>query len=306
MTEHPRETALARALVALEGLSCGDAFGENFSVDFADSVESPSETRSLPSSPWHFTDDTLMACSVFSVLARRGEIDQNLLANSFAENYDSGRGYGAGMHRLLNQIRGGEPWREAASSLFNGQGSFGNGSAMRVAPLGAYFADDLDRVAEQAELSSVITHKHPEAVAGAIAVAVSAALAWNCRNLKPTPAPDQFLCSVLRFVPESKVRSGIASASCISPNSSVLEAVSILGNGAEISAPDTVPFALWCAAKYLHNYEESLLSTARGGGDVDTNCAIVGGIVVLNTGTNGIPNCWRSTREQLPVALVGQ
>ena len=138
-----------------------------------------------------------MACSVFSVLARRGEIDQNLLANSFAENPDSGRGYGAGMHRLLNQIRGGEPWREAASSLFNGQGSFGNGSAMRVAPLGAYFADDLDRVAEQAELSSVITHKHPEAVAGAIAVAVSAALAWNCRNLKPAPAPDQFLCSVL-------------------------------------------------------------------------------------------------------------
>src|SRR5277367_1280549 len=192
MTENRRETAQARALISLEGLSCGDAFGENFSVDFADSVGSPSEIRTLPSSPWRFTDDTLMACSVLSVLARRGEIDQNLLANGFAENYDSGRGYGAGMHRLLNRMRRGEPWREAAGDLFDGQGSFGNSSAMRVAPLGAYFADDLDRVAEQAELSSVVTHTHPEAVAGAIAVAVSAALAWNCRRLSSVPAPNEF------------------------------------------------------------------------------------------------------------------
>jgi len=306
MTENRRETAQARALISLEGLSCGDAFGENFSVDFADSVGSPSEIRTLPSSPWRFTDDTLMACSVLSVLARRGEIDQNLLANSFAKNYDSGRGYGSGMHCLLNRIRRGEPWREAAGDLFDGQGSFGNGSAMRVAPLGAYFADDLDRVAEQAELSSVVTHTHPEAVAGAIAVAVSAALAWNCRRLSSAPAPNEFLCSVLSFVPKSKVRAGIASASCMSPNSSVLEAVGLLGNGAEISAFDTVPFALWCAAKHLRNYEEALLSTARGGGDVDTNCAIVGGIVVMTTGTNGIPNHWLSSREQLPVALVGR
>lgn len=61
------------------------------------------------------------------------------------------------MHGLLDSIRQGH-WRGEARSLFGGQGSFGNGSAMRVAPLGAYFADDLDMVVEQAERSAVTTH----------------------------------------------------------------------------------------------------------------------------------------------------
>lgn len=136
MTENRREVARARALVSLAGLSCGDAFGEGFFFHFDDGPESGLETRTPPAAPWHFTDDTLMAYSVLSVLARRGEIDQNLLAHGFADNCDSRRGYGAGMHSLLNRIRGGEPWREAAGSLFYGQGSFGNGSAMRVAHCG--------------------------------------------------------------------------------------------------------------------------------------------------------------------------
>jgi hypothetical protein len=40
-----------------------------------------------------------------------------------------------------------------------------------VAPLGAHFADDPERITEQASLSSIPTHCHPEAVAGAVAVA---------------------------------------------------------------------------------------------------------------------------------------
>ena len=60
--------------------------------------------------------------------------------------------------------------------LFGGEGSFGNGAAMRVAPLGAYFADELDAVVEQASFSAEVTHSHPEGIAGAIAVAVAAAL----------------------------------------------------------------------------------------------------------------------------------
>jgi ADP-ribosylglycohydrolase len=43
---------------------------------------------------------------------------------------------------------------------------------MRVAPIGAFFAEDLDLVVKQAQASAEITHTHPEAIAGAIAVAV--------------------------------------------------------------------------------------------------------------------------------------
>jgi ADP-ribosylglycohydrolase len=109
---------------------------------------------------------------------------------------------------------------------------------------------------------------------------------------------------VLALVPNSKVRTGIVSACNIGPNTSVQEAARLLGNGSEISAPDTVPFALWCAAQHLHNYEESLWFTVRGGGDIDTNCAIVGGITGMYTGLEGNTNNWRESREALPLVLT--
>ncbi|MFL5806229.1 MAG: ADP-ribosylglycohydrolase family protein [Roseiflexaceae bacterium] len=50
--------------------------------------------RALPQPPWHYTDDTMMALSIVSVLRQSGAIDQNLLARSFAERYERARGYG--------------------------------------------------------------------------------------------------------------------------------------------------------------------------------------------------------------------
>jgi hypothetical protein len=102
------------------------------------------------------------------------------------------------------------------------------------------------------------------------------------------------------LVPDSKVRSKIARARELSPGTPVISAVRVLGNGSYISAQDTVPFALWCAAQHLDNYEEALWLTVRGLGDIDTNCAIVGGIVALSTGVEGIPTEWRHNREPLP------
>lgn len=103
----------------------------------------------------------MMAISIVSTLEEHGEINQDHLAMSFARNYDSTRGYGPAMHGLLASIRQrGGHWREEVQALFEGQGSFGNGSGMRVAPLGAYFADDLDMVVEQAKRSAVTTHCH--------------------------------------------------------------------------------------------------------------------------------------------------
>ena len=67
-----------------------------------------------------------------------------------------------------------------------------------------------------------------------------------------------------------------------------------------ISAQDTVPFTLWCSGEQLDHYEEAFWLTLSGGGDADTTCAIVGGIVALSTGLDGIPAEWRARREALP------
>lgn len=290
---------IQRARCSLEGLSVGDAFGETFFIN-PDLVDGLIAERALAAREWTYTDDTLMALSIFSVLRQHGHIHQPALARSFAERYDSSRGYGPAMHRLLWEIKCGEDWSERASSLFAGQGSFGNGAAMRVAPIGAFFADDIEAVIEHATRSSVITHTHDEAIAGAIAVAVAVAHAHNLGASRVTPGRSEFLDSVLPHVPESEVHSLIRQARDMSASASVQFAVSVLGNGVRVSAQDTVPFALWCAATHLSNYEEALWLTVSGLGDRDTTCAIVGGIVASHTGTSGIPPEWLKSREPLP------
>ena len=119
-----REERLARARCSLEGLSVGDAFGDRFFLPVEEST-ARIQARLLPTPPWLYTDATLMALSIVSTLRHHGVIDQDFLAQSFAEQYDPSRGYGPSMHRLLTALRAGDPWREVASGQFAGQGSFG-------------------------------------------------------------------------------------------------------------------------------------------------------------------------------------
>src|SRR5712691_7454577 len=147
-----QEERLARARCSLEGLSVGDAFGEQF-FHQPDIAASRMVTHILPSPPWPYTDDTQMALSIVCILRQYGAIEQDRLAESFAERYDPARGFGPAMHRLLWSIRAGNPWKEAAAGQFAGQGSFGNGAAMRVAPIGAYFAEAMDDVVIEASKS---------------------------------------------------------------------------------------------------------------------------------------------------------
>jgi ADP-ribosylglycohydrolase len=291
---------MMRAAHSLQGLSCGDAFGQRFFLH-PEVAQSLIGQRALPSSPWRYTDDTAMAIAITEILEEHGEIRQESLAESFGRNFlaDPQRGYGAAMHILLPELASvPSAWKTIAPALFGGRGSFGNGAAMRVAPLGAYFADDLIKLIEQAELSAVITHSHPEGVAGAIAVALAAGLAWRYKSSRT--ASRDFLSEICDQVPESEVRRGIVTALALPSNATVESAVAALGNGSKISAQDTVPFALWAAASHLHNYEDALWTTVSGLGDRDTTCAIVGGIVAMSSGVETIPSSWIQAREPIP------
>jgi ADP-ribosylglycohydrolase len=302
--QRTREACMTRALESLEGLACGDAFGECF---FNEKNRAPEAraSRILPPAPWRFTDDTLMAISVCACLERFGGMEPEWLAESFARHYDPERGYGHAMNALLMRLDtiGAANWFEEAQQLFNGEGSFGNGAAMRVAPIGAYFAYDLNLVAEHATLSAIATHCHPEGIAGAIAVAVAAAVAWRNRAAARPMDATAFLEAVRVHTPEGGVRDGIDHALALPASTTPLDAALTIGNGARGSAQDTVPFALWSAARSLRNYEDALWETVNGGGDVDTNCAIVGGIVAVRAGADSIPGEWLRRREPLSSLL---
>lgn len=293
---------LARARLALEGLSVGDAFGECFfcPVELAmDRVQSQHD----PPPPWFYTDDTAMALSTYQCLAESGEIDRDRLAALFAAAYarDPMRGYGGTAHSILRGIGSGIPWQQAAGDAFSGMGSMGNGGAMRVPPLGAYFADDVEQLVVQARYSAEVTHAHPEGQAGAIAVALAAAWAWNHRIHRGEVDPKELISFVVSNTPDGDTRSRLRRALDIPFTRPPQIVGQMLGNGSEVTAPDTVPLAIWLAARHCWEYRTALWATASALGDVDTTCAIVGGIVALSSGVQSIPPEWISSREAVPV-----
>jgi ADP-ribosylglycohydrolase len=121
------------------------------------------------------------------------------------------------------------------------------------------------------------------------------------RSALPVP---EFLDALVPNIPDSDVRAKISRARDFRTDLAVEHAAAMLGNGVKVSAQDTVPFCLWCAAKYLDSYEEALWATVSALGDRDTTCAIVGGIVACYTGVEGIPPKWLAAREPLPDWMI--
>ncbi|GIJ77569.1 ADP-ribosylglycohydrolase [Micromonospora phaseoli] len=295
------DARLALARDSLAGLSVGDALGSQFFVPGRRPADLAADL--LPPPPWQWTDDTEMACSVVALLAEVGRIDRDTLALTFAERCEPYRGYGPGAVRVLRLIRTGTPWPVASAAAFDGQGSCGNGAAMRVAPLGAYFADSTSRAAAQARESAEVTHAHPEGIAGAVAVAVAAALAARARLDGDRPDPGRLLAGVAAALdPTTEVHRGVRRVAGLLGRP-LVEVVEAVGNGSRVTAQDTVAFTCWVAARHLDDYPAAVRACVEAGGDVDTTAAIAGGVVAAYTGVatpGGVPAGWLAAREPLP------
>jgi ADP-ribosylglycohydrolase len=291
------------ACESLIGLSVGDALGARFEGAPFDPARP--ETAIEPVGIALSTDDTQMALSVVECLITNGRIDQDWLAEAFGRRYEPWRGYGRGMHLVLPELRAGKDWRELKESVFPG-GSFGNGSAMRVAPLGAFFYDaPVETVVLEAMRSAEVTHAHPEGLTGAAATAVAAWLAARTRGAPIPPLAELYSAARAPLDPSLNVTRGIEAAKQLGPSVGLAEAVSQLGNGSMVSCQDTVPLALWIAFQHLDDFRTAVSHAVAAGGDTDTLAAIVGGIVASRVGVDSIPGEWRKAVEPLPVAGSG-
>ena len=300
MTLEKRSPATdARLLLArrsLVGLAIGDAFGETMFGQPQEVARRVAKRLIATKRPWRWTDDTAMAMSIVEVLGRHETIDTDALASAFARRWaqEPNRGYGQGAFNLLTRVSGGAPWRREAQRLFNGQGSFGNGAAMRAAPIGGYFAGPSNAYGLRRLRSAEPTHTHPDGVAGAVAVAVAAALAASGIGRA------ELLPEVVRHTPPGHTLNRLRKAAEIGLDADPKIVGDELGTGLDVAAHDTVPFCLWVAARHLDSYEEAIWTATSQDGDRDTLGAIVGGIVVLATGEDQIPILWRAATEPVP------
>jgi len=292
-----RTNKLLLASKSLKGISIGDAFGESFFGEES-LIKTHIHQRIIPESSLDFTDDTIMTIAVFKSLEKFGKINQYFLAEEFTKNYylDINRGYGPSMHQYFRAIKSGENWKDVSYSKFEGQGSMGNGGAMRAALIGAYFYDDLVQLKQNAELSCEVTHANKEAIEGTKAIALAAAFAVQEKVGLIQLNQQDFVQRIQNELDDSDMKSKLNKVLYLDGNPSVKLLVKTLGNGIKMTVQDTVPIVIWMLSRYRNNFEECLWNIVSALGDRDTTCAMAGGISILCCGENTIPD-WTNNVE---------
>ncbi|WP_295199373.1 ADP-ribosylglycohydrolase family protein [uncultured Chryseobacterium sp.] len=289
---------LLYASESLVGISTGDAFGETFFGEES-SVKADIQKRIVRKNCLDFTDDTIMAIAVFKSLEKFGNINQNFLAEEFTKNYyiDSNRGYGPSMHQYFRAVQCGEYWKEVSYAKFGGQGSMGNGGAMRAAVIGAYYHDDFDTLKKNAYLSCEVTHANQEAIEGTKAIAVAAAFAVQERNGLLRLDQQSFIQKIQDELDDSDMKSKLNKALYLNGDASTELLTATLGNGIRMTAQDTVPLVIWMLSRYRYDFEECLWNTVSVLGDRDTTCAMAGGVSILCCNESAIPDWARNVEN---------
>jgi ADP-ribosylglycohydrolase len=278
-----------RARGALLGTFVGDALG--MALEGASPAEVPARLEMLDARLGRgtYTDDTQMAIALAESLLDRGGVDAEALGRAFASAHDPRRGYGAGTTEVLRLIRSGVHPHEAASMLFGGQGSQGNGAAMRIAPVAVRYANDEAALARAAQASARVTHAHPLAVDAAVSQAVAIAAA-----LGDEPPLDAALAAAT--TPELKGRLS-AAGELFGARPQPAEVGAALGNRS--TGHESVPCAIYAAAAY-ESAEEAITFAIRCGGETDTIGAMAGAVAGARTGASAIPSEWLDALEEGP------
>lgn len=201
--------------------------------------------------PCEYTDDSVMTVAVAdALLEREGQEDDEAFKKRLVEKlHYHGRkrmnaGYGTHFYCWL---------RDGSTEPYQ---SWGNGSAVRVAPVG-WVAESLTEAEHIAKLTAEITHDHPEGIKGAQAVA---AAIWMARSGKSKEEIREYI--ERKYYPDAFQRR----LDEIRPEYEF-----------DVSCQGTVPVALE-AFYEADSFEDTLRNAVSVGGDSDTLTGIAAGI----------------------------
>jgi poly(ADP-ribose) glycohydrolase ARH3 len=268
----------------LLGLAIGDALGGKVEAQDAESIRSRFATVeqliAYPQDEIWYTDDTQMAIGVAETLVAYGEIREGPLCRAFADNYVPSRGYGWGARAVLEAIASGRDHREVAERHFPG-GSYGNGAAMRVAPVGLVFRNDPARLREQSRLSASPTHRHPLGIEGAQLLALAVGIA--SRSDRADFDRASFFGALSAACESAEYRAKIEEAARVRSD----EQLAGLGN--RIEAIHSVPTAIASFALTPESFAATIGNVIFLGGDTDTLAAMAGALSGAYLGASRLP-----------------
>ena len=284
----------AKYLGAMIGSALGDAIGElAFHYPernrLSNAVEGAAELR--------YTDDTAMAIGLATSLVNKGYLDGQDLGETFRRNFEQEpwRGYATGPPTIFTMVRSlGITYVQAAQSLFGGSGSFGNGAAMRIAPLGVFFHDSPE-LYEQACGSAEVTHSHPVGKDGAAVQARAVAQAVKLDSQKEFLL-QVFVRDLIDFSRTNEIREKMELLEELM-NQNVTPPLAAKQLGQSVAVQESMPFAIYSFLRYPCSFEDCLDCAIMHGGDRDTLGAMAGAISGTYLGVEAIPSRWRRKLE---------
>jgi len=187
-----------------------------------------------------FTDDSVLTLATMDALNNR--YDYTKAYQTFARNYPH-RGYG-GSFRSWIHADNPQPYN-----------SWGNGSAMRVSPVG-WYSESIEQVLSEAKRSAKVTHNHPEGIKGAQA---TAAAVFMARSGKSKAEIKNFITDTFQYDLDRTLDD-------IRPDYEF-----------DVSCQGSVPEAI-IAFLESSDYENAIRLAISIGGDSDTIACITGGI----------------------------
>ena len=274
---------------ALLGSAVGDALGaplEGYGMEKVKSVYG----ENIKMLSGRYTDDTEMMIGVAESLIENRGFDGENMAAKFIQNYHARRRYGPGSKEVLRRIREGESWEVVSGKLFDGKGSYGNGAAMRIAPVGIFYYDNTDKLREIAYKSSQITHGHALGKEGAALQAFSIALAVRGTE------KEAMLLELKEIVKSGIYKEKLRKIEALLEKEADKKAVIFeLGNGEE--AFNSVPTAIYSFLRF-DCFKDAVVYAVGLGGDTDTIGAMTGAISGAYYGEGAIPEEWKKRLEE--------
>lgn len=289
-------TVRDRVRGCLLAVACGDALGAVFegspAVGAADYRALHDRTGQL-----RYTDDTAMTLVLAEHLVARLETDlaEDDLVTAFAQAWreEPWRGYGPGPPQIFRAALSGLRWRTVTDEMFDGAGSFGNGGAMRVAPV-ALLGRPLTQALQWARRSARVTHAHPLGQAGAALQAAAVSLAISSDRATSLD-PERFIAALDECHEHPAFTARLRRVSYLLDDERPGRAVRGLGHG--IAALESVPTAILAFLRHPEDPAAVIEFAIRLGGDTDTIAAMAGAIAGARCGESALPAGWMQRVE---------
>lgn len=240
-----------------------------------------------------YTDDTQLSLALAEYLLGDDPLveDADAWVAAMVMVHDPQRGYGRGFTSLIEAWRDGVPVAQAATRAF-ADGSHGNGAAMRAAPVGLRWPDDVDARRAAAMNQAIVSHAHPVGMDGSLVVAEAVAVALGVGRFDASE-----VVAAADACRTPAMREAVRTSMGLLGSTDLSEVATALGTSALAEA--SVPAALWAAATGEDLVDTIALAVGLGG-DTDTIASIAGAIRGAADGRDAIPVEWMLAMEDGP------